>query len=538
MQQHDATIREDRKIVGVTPPAALQQRTRLWRVLEDAFPVTFEGRDPSNLTGLDALVAHRVDIDASAPLPTLQTSADESPNGSVRIDLSKAASLERCLRGQQLADSGTRDVPALRPTATETILATRDASPLWVVNEIGDSQYRAAALPANLGKNEPLRDRLRAGRFLALLPILTLLRELTQDTSWTAPPLRATLMFDDPNLHWTSYGYLDYADLAFRAQSENFHVAFATVPIDGWFAHRAAIRLFREHNQLSLLMHGNDHLWCELGKAVTRRSSLMIAAQALRRIDAFERRTGLYVSRVMAPPHGECSFEMFHALRRTGFTAACISRPYPWLERAPATCPLTQWQTADLVDGLPVLSRYSITKSTEDLPFRAFLRQPLILYGHQRDLAKGDPVGEIAGAVNRLGDVQWSSMASIAKSSFLTRRVGDTLKVRLYTRGAEIAVPPGVRRLVLEAPAEDDTSLDDEFVTLASDTQPDRPVKPGEALEIGQTERLLRLSVSSPDCVDVSDVPARRRRLWPGTRRLLVEGRDRLAPTLDLARRP
>src|SRR3712207_7699471 len=51
-------------------------------------------------------------------------------------------------------------------------------------------------------------------------------------TGWTPAPLRAAIMFDDPNLHWKSYGYIIYPELVEHAKEHNYHAVFATVPLD------------------------------------------------------------------------------------------------------------------------------------------------------------------------------------------------------------------------------------------------------------------------------------------------------------------
>jgi hypothetical protein len=527
--------------VGVVPVAAFEARRRLWGSLEEAFPVRFEPRRPGELAGLDALISHREGVGSEIALPVLRTHAEEpadATGGTFPIRFPRAvAQLHPALHGQSLGDVAS-GAASVRPAAGDTVLAERDGLAMWIADGEAGVGYRSALLPAELGEDEVLRDRLRAGRFLALLPIVALLRELTGALRWRAPPLRASFMFDDPNLHWTSYGLLDYHDLASRAQRERYHVAIATVPLDGWLAHRGCARLFRESRQLSLLVHGNDHSWCELGEARTDRAALAIVAQALRRIHRLERRSGLSVARVMAPPHGRCSFEVFQALRRTGYAAACISRPYPWLERPPGDRVLAQWEIADVVSGLPVLPRYSLTMSREDIPLRAFLGQPLILYGHHEDLAGGaELLDGIAAEINRIGEVRWGDLASIARSSHLTRRDGDLLRVRMYTREADLELPPGVRGLAVELAGgvHGDVQTGDSVVLISDSSR--RTAALGETVALDGEDRPLRVRLTATDAIAVEAVPAPRWRLWPRARRVLVESRDRLTPAIRLRQR-
>jgi hypothetical protein len=524
-------------VVGVIPPAAFHSRRRLWGALEEAFPVEFQARQPEQLTGLDAAICQGPQLPPETGLPTLRADGHESRVESATIRLTEDAGLASCLRAQRLTDDRALALAPVEPSAAETVLAERDGKALWVFED-QRGQHRSAALPQELGPQEVLRDRLKAGRFLALLPRLTRLRALPDAVSWSAPPLRAAFVLDDPNLHSCSYGYVNFAALAARAERGGFHLAFATVPLDTWYTNSRAASALRQSPRLSLLVHGNDHIRCELGRGSTVESSLAVVAQALRRIRSFERRTGIAVARVMAPPHGECSPVALEALRRTGFLAACISRPYPWLARPPAARMLAQWELADTVAGLPILPRYSLRASREDVPLRAFLQQPLILYGHQDDLSAGSNLlDEAASEVNLMGDVRWRNPASIARSNFLSRRDGDLLRVRLYTRAADVAVPEGVRAVQFELPGGAEGCFDSDGVQL---TGHGRSAVGGldEPIGVPPNGGRLRVALSSLDAIDIDHVPAPQRQAWPPVRRLLTEGRDRLTPTLDLLREP
>ena len=115
--------------------------------------------------------------------------------------------------------------------------------------------------------------------------------------------------------------------------------------------------------------------------------STAVAAQALQRIESFERRTGVRVSRIMAPPHSACSIIGARGVLRAGFSALCTT-PAP---RAPESdVALVEWHRADFVaGGLPNIARHTLNGSRDDLAFRALLGQPLVLYLHHDDLAAG-----------------------------------------------------------------------------------------------------------------------------------------------------
>jgi hypothetical protein len=523
------------KTIGVTPPAVYWGRTRLWKALEAAFPVRFEPRQADQLAALHGVIAHGVGIPAAGAQPALLTSQDERKSRLARVLLSPVQRLAPSLRGRTLSEEWAPVHSSLEPRPSDVVLGQRDGQPVWLFDE-QRRLYRSAWLPNELGEHEVLRDRLKRGRFIALLPILVLLRGLTEGDGWRPPPLRAAFMLDDPNLHSTRYGYAGFNELATLAARARFHVALATVPLDGWYASRRAASLVRQRPQLSLLVHGNDHTWCELGALPTENAALALAAQAQRRISSLERRAGIGVSRVMAPPHGQCSPVAFTALRRAGFLAACISRPYPWLKRAPADRLLAQWEIADVVAQLPVLSRYSLRKSPEDLVFRAFLGQPLIVYGHHDDLADGYALLEqIATTINSLGHVQWRDLGSIARSSCLTKRDRDVLRVRMYARGARVRVPRGVSNVIFETPTEDE-GPPREFIRLQVGGRLS-VARLNESVAVRDTGGSVCVRLCSPDMVSCDQVPSPPRRTWPALRRLLTESRDRLSPTTDALRR-
>ena len=204
---------------------------------------------------------------------------------------------------------------------------------------------------------------------MGLLPLLHFLRQLLADEGWKLPAPRAAFVIDDPNLHWPSYGFLKYPQLAEHASRHGYHLAFATVPLDGWRVDARAVATMREHPAaLSLLIHGNDHVARELAGLDSDRQAEAAMAQALRRIAALERASGLSVARVMAPPHGVCSEAALRAMFRLGFEAACISRPYPWRDGLPAPTPLAGWHPAELVaGGIPVAPRQALSAPREDL---------------------------------------------------------------------------------------------------------------------------------------------------------------------------
>jgi hypothetical protein len=184
---------------------------------------------------------------------------------------------------------------------------------------------RVATVPYELPDGRVLRDRFRPGTVLPLLPLIGFLNRTVEQHGLRHPPLRATIIIDDPNLHHPTYGFIDFRRLARLAQRDGFHVGISTIPLDSWLANHHATAIFdAAKTNLSLHVHGNNHLLGELERSIPDSIGLAEMAQAIRRIETLERRSGLAISKVMVPPHGRCSREMIIRMSRIGFEAICM----------------------------------------------------------------------------------------------------------------------------------------------------------------------------------------------------------------------
>lgn len=528
-------------VVGVHPRAELERRTALFAALSEAFPgVRFEGRETGAQSDLDALIDLGDGAEASAAaargIRALAAPVTEGEAGEATdVTFPDCPSLDPRLRGQTLPDRHLGSRATLTTTAGAETLAAAAGEPLWTRRGRLDI---VAVSPHELAAGEPLRARLGRVRSLALLPLLELLRALTVADRWRPPPPRATFLLDDPNLHWPSYGYLKLPRLARHSAEHDYHLALAMVPLDAWFAHPTSARLLRERSSLSLLIHGNDHFGGELGEIDLDADALALAAQARRRIDSFERRTGIAVSRVMAPPHEECSEAVARALSRVGFDAITMTRPYPWLAPPPSHWlgappqigALAGWRPADFTPGnLPVLLRLPFSEQhwcSAELVLRAYLDQPLVLYGHHDDLRDGlDVLARRTAAVNRIAAVRWASLGDIAAANFEHRIEGELLRLRPYSRRIAAEVPGGVTHAVIEPPPGLEAG---ELIRT-----PDGTVPAGEPFPVSGSGS-LKLTLEAPDAVAPNSVPTPPSRPWPLARRLASEARDRAVPARNL----
>ncbi len=389
------------------PRNEFESRTRLFTALEQAIGLSFTP-DPSPLVVATVMLG-----DACPPgsegLPTLRLVHPEPAlHAPAPVRLADSAWLDAALRGQVLSDGFAAETAGLSPSPRAKILASGEGRVFWT-HDPSAAEERAAVVPRELAVGETLRNRLRPGAVLPLLPLASFLLRVAEASGLRRAPLRATFLIDDPNLHRPRYGYLDFAELAARSSAEGWHMAFATIPMDGWFVDQRVARLFmRPEPHLSLLIHGNRHVKCELARLTDDNHALREMSQALNRIRRLEARTGLKVSRVIAPPHGVYAPIAARALARLQVGALCISNPYPWLESDAPRPPLAGWRPAEFLEGLPIVPRHHLVSDPEELVLRAFLRQPLVVYGHHTDAADGLGVfSDAARRVDSLGDVRW-----------------------------------------------------------------------------------------------------------------------------------
>jgi hypothetical protein len=506
----------------VAPANALAERARLFDAIGRLCEARFlpEGTTASRVAGRIEFGDRRENT-RTQTVPTLVLLDAAAAPGDV--SLQNAEEVPRPFWGHTIHDSALRVLPPEIGGRSQSVLARSIAGePVWT--RLAPSRLAAPA-PVELEQGETFRSRLRPGRFSDVLPLLSFVRRHA-DTGWTAPQASASFIIDDPNLHAVRYGFVQFRHLAQHAEANGYHVSFATIPLDLWWASQKAVRLFRESSHLlSLLVHGNDHVFRELDRTQSNRERAEALAKALRRVDRFERRYGIPIARVMAPPHGVCSHATAAALLRAGFEALCVSRTHPWLDAEPTDDVLAGSRPVHLVDDeFPLLLRYHIRQDRNELPFRAFLGQPLIVYGHHDDLAKGPAIlAETAAFIDDLGPVRWwSSLERIARSRFCLRQEESCLVVRPQTRLVEVAVNPTFDAISVDLPPDGPHGAVVVTIGRQSFNGPGpHPVAGGMV-----TISVRHPSKEGPPMADVS----RRPTPWPMVRRALTEARDRLAP--------
>lgn len=535
-----------RKRIGVFPGSSRRTASRLLNSLAELYPVDFVAGTEAGFDRMDAAIFFSEEgVSAEqAFVRGVNALLFRPPSGKVQlpatatISFSGHAILHRAFRNAHipLGSAATRvdDVPA---SQTGETLAFHDSIRLWVVRSSarrdGPELHTVAVEPPELRDSEFLWSYLLPQNWFGLLPLLHFLRRVTRHIDWSPSAQRACFIFDDPNLHFLRYGYLDFAELARDAGERNYHVALATVPLDAWHAGRKAVELFHRHpERLSLLIHGNDHVRDELAQEYGDDQGLRMLAQALTRIAGFESRTGLKVSRAIAAPHGGCSESLMAQMLRLPLEGACISVG-PTVRCNPRkTWPLSFGLSpvCFMAEGFPVIRRFHLRHGgLLLLRFAAFLGQPILPYGHHYDCADGlGLLSQIADAVNSWGPAVWTDIQSIFRGHYRTRQEDSLMHVDLCARRARVSVPEDISHVVFHCQANEDVG---QCEVAFSGTMQAQSWPLGVPIR-AMSPTSLEISIPPSPAINPADVDQPAYRVWPAVRRVLAIGRDRATPIL------
>lgn len=407
----------------------------------------------------------------------------------------------------------------------------------WVRSREGAAHYFSSLTLPRVAPQEHFYHLLGSARFLSMLPLIEFLRQCRGDNRYMPQPPRACIVFDDPNLHFTTYGYIDYQRLADHAELHGYHVAIATIPMDAYYIKQRAAILFQRHAaKMSLLFHGNNHQHRELlGDGDIERDAALVR-QAISRVERLERVGGLKVDRIMAPPHGACSLTMMKALTEAGFEALCSSYGAFARWNVASTCDaFLGGGDSEVYGGLPLIPRYGMSGD-----FRlaavcaAYLGKPIVFSGHHQDLREGlEILAAVNAAVQEVPGVRWLRLSAIARSQYLFRMCGDRFAVRMSSRRVQVTVPEGVTKLEVEIPWLEET--EDSTLRIQSVDEPG-----WQYSTKAETRQELRLPPGAVGLLDLMCVKmgAVRQSLAPSGvpgigvlgRRLLTELRDRAQP--------
>lgn len=534
------------RTIGLSISANKSGIRRTLDALAEVFQIRCEEREIGDEAGIDAWVLDGVDGEALRRIGRCEKACyvvlreDQlAPCGvSSALDFGVHPALPSVLSGRRVVAgeiSGVRSLPKELPNAT--VLASKEGAPVWAIREVNGHPHHFVSLPVpELGDGSYLFQHFQEKDFIRLVPLLHFLRTLADGPGWEPPRLQACFMMDDPNLHWRTYGFIDFAEIAEHARTNQYHMSFAMIPLDTWYVHGPTAQLFLRHrDHISLLIHGNNHVGHELSRAYVGDGLTRILQQALSRVEVFERRSGLEVSKVMAPPHGACSENALRQMARLGFEAACISRGSLRRYNVQATWLRTLgMRPSDMIAGLPVFPRFPFTGSCHNrILISALLHQPIIARGHHQDVADGlHCLADLSSFVNSLGEVHWADMKRIARSHYARRFDGRNLHIRMLTRRIEVHVPEGIDRISVERPwsdANESGTIAWRSVTAGSEWKVQHLSEPMSVLA-GQS-----VEIQAESAFASNNIGARNGRgidVWPVVRRQLTEARDRLAPVM------
>jgi hypothetical protein len=444
-------------------------------------------------------------------------------------------------RGRTLTDAHTSAMPPLRVEAGDQVVASQLRRPVWIHHPAaeGAAARDVVSLPLPmLTERALLRDCFHGGNFLYALPLLQFLQHLTVREGWQPAPQQACFVFDDPSLRWLSYGFINFPQLARHAQTHNYHAAIGFIPLDAVWVNGSIAAIFRSNPaRLSLVIHGCNHLRLELARPSSLTQGMSICAQALRRTTEMERRHLLAVCRVMESPFGVIDQAMFAPLLALGFEAALITNSqFLNHHQGVQFSPCFGLQAGShLSGGLGMIPRITIKPHwrTEAM-LAAFLGQPIVIAGHQKDAANDlEALEEIAETVNGFGEVRWCSLAEIARANYTTRLDGATLSVRIGSRRILLPVPEGVREVIIHRPWIGANAVEPLIVKGTDQTVRATQAASAESAPVAVTAPgKLEICSPVPNPVDPQKVPALRPCLWPYMRRVLTEARDQASPFL------
>ncbi|MBM4207634.1 MAG: hypothetical protein FJ190_06290 [Gammaproteobacteria bacterium] len=466
-------------------------------------------------------------------------STDSKENVRATVQFAGDACIDPSFRGCCFYESDSTQAAVLLRQDGDIVLSEKNGTPLWLRRKQGSSVLDLVAVrPKPLATNEILREHFSTHSFSHLLPLLHFMREVAGQPETPAVPRQACIVIDDPSLYFTSYGFINFKKLAEHAKQHGYHVAIATIAIDAWKINSRVAAIFNDYpDNLSLIIHGNNHLWQELSADRSVSWLRAILAQALQRFKGCRLQN---YAPILEAPYGTFVAEATEQISQLGYAAAlCTPSQFIGLNRQSAfPAAFGSGSTDVFPDGLCTIPRLVMSEDWRlEIAIAAFLRQPIVLACHHQDFFEGmGLLAEFTAAINRLGPIHWCSLREIAKANYSLRKENTTLYITLGSRNVECRLPPDVNAVVIERPwvkQQERLILMDESGTNATiDILSGVATEP---LTWKHKERSV-LRIESPVLAavhpDTVEPPARR--LWPVVRKVLQEARDRLYPLLPV----
>lgn len=338
------------------------------------------------------------------------------------------------------------------------------------------SSHRIGCRAPRLETDQRVCEILNSETFIDTLPLWLFFHALIGPGGWTPPPPRACFIVDDPNLHSVRYGHVSYRRLLEYARSEPFHIAMATIPLDGWWVSTTAAALFRDNPKvLSLLIHGNDHYHLELARDYTHEQRETVVAQSLERTRRLEQRAELRVDRIMAPPYGVCSPQMLELLWQRGFDGVTTNR-WSLAKHSPLVSmyPDFGFRPADFVSGgMPIVHRFRFNSPlcANEVALAPIFGKPIVLYGHHKDFADSmTKFREAVRTVNGIPNVRWESMGGIFETNYESHVNQAVFHLRMFSRRVKATLPDGVTQILVDTSNEQSVATNHYILRWSSGT--------------------------------------------------------------------
>ena len=263
--------------------------------------------------------------------------------------------------------------------------------------------------------------------FMGIAPLLMFLRYSFGERAWHSVGDYANLTIDDS---WLTepYGNLSYKTLLKEMLEANFHTTIAFIPWNFDRNESDVTALFRDNQKrFSISIHGNNHDHEEFSdnKHLTMQEANI--KQALARMDAFGRLTGLSYDKVMIFPHRISSARTLTLLKKYNFITTVNSKNIPSGEEP-------HGRSAHLLTGVlasfgnfPSLNRRPPILMQVDIARDLFLDNPVMFGTHQDFFSEGiKSFNKIALTVNQIQpNIEWRGLGYISQHLYLEKLRDD-----------------------------------------------------------------------------------------------------------------
>ena len=278
--------------------------------------------------------------------------------------------------------------------------------------------------------------------FTLLVPLMMFLRYSGGAKAWHRKTNYANLTIDDPSLI-EPCGNLCFSKLLKEMKKHEFHTTIAFIPRNYRKSEKGVINLFlRNPDYCSLAVHGNDHDGQEFsdqlcGSHERRNKTLLVyerkIAQAVARMDAHKKLTGIDYDRIMIFPHSICAEPVLTILKKYGFELTANAQRLP-LGAKTSKDTSQHLRPANLdFRNFPIARRSQLL---EEFGFNLFIYQPLLLYVHQDFFSAGSKAFNlIADKINnKPGRIEWKNLSHIGQHLYL-EKINDngSVEVQMFS---------------------------------------------------------------------------------------------------------